>query len=752
MRKFRYYFLWAVFLCLLIRIPAYAADSQSDIRGFVPEEWRQDPEEYADFPSLFEFFSKVIQSVGGETAVEKWEQTVNTEMQMQRSANRDDGLILTALAANALGYTQYNGYDADMKPYDFCFADEVEYDIWSQFVGDYPYVYDMDAEIPLYFADGSQDESIGSGVMPASVFLMLRRMDIVNRVTFLDYYDENYDFRLNEPLTREAAISCMERLISSAVIPEIYTTLYTPLHLKMEEEHNEEYFSSEDSESQKILDNAHMWLDDFQERHSDSASGKQTYYVSMSGNDQLDGKSPESAWATLERALSEPLEEGSCILLERGGIWYASPTEEGGMKACYSLPFGVSIGAYGEGERPQIKGSLEDGSDPENWKLYQEEDGVKIWTFTREIRDANVIVFNDGETWADRILPCRNESGYVDYQGNAFDVRTALSKNLTYCILLDLSEQPMNVSIGDNKFTGPLYLRCDEGNPAEVYNEVAIPQAVNGLTIQENCSVTDICLKYFTCMAVGMEDYDKLSIEGEKIFTNNEIGWCGGMISEYQSRSFLPEGVYGAFAAGGAIQASGGDVSITGNYIHDSGPMANITFIHVDNDQLEYYEYKNTSISNNLFYRCGPAFHWADLTDMDVPGTKGCLTNFSFNHNVVLYSGYGWISGLVWQLDQTQTEGYAMFYSAVENQMGAPENNGIYIQDNTFYLSRGSLITYSDLANNGVDQIEKRAEFSNNIYVQNQELPFAVLNNQPIDSDTFCQEMQDDTSTCRIID
>ena len=52
------------------------------------------------------------------------------------------------------------------------------------------------------------------------------------------------------------------------------------------------------------------------------ATGK-TYYISNNGDDNADGLSPQTAWATTEKLMSEfdNLNGGDAVLFERGGEW-----------------------------------------------------------------------------------------------------------------------------------------------------------------------------------------------------------------------------------------------------------------------------------------------------------------------------------------------------------------------------------------------------------------------------------------------
>ena len=668
--------------------------------------------------------------------------------------NRDDGVILALLAAEAVEYASFNVYDANQVPYDFCFAEEYMFDVHSQLSYDYPYINTDIA--PLYWEDGTRADDGIMDIPFSAVFWMLRRMDLENQVYLLDYEEEQWDFRLNEPLTGEDAILCMQRFVAMKNKPDYLTTNYAKIHLRMKMEQEEDYSHPTDMEGQKILDDADNWLEEFQNRCQDAEVEGTAYYVSNRGSDENDGLSPDKAFATLEKALEAPLAEGDWILLERGSRWNRPVIEGQGFGSdSITLPAGISVGAYGEGERPVISGAVKDGSIPENWQLYSEENGGKIWVFHRKVRDVNVMVFNDGEAWADRVIPCLTANGYADNQGNPFDIPTALSRDMTFCVMLDLSGLEIGDEIASAACLGELYLRCDAGNPAEVFDEVAIPQITTSFSVQENSEITGLSLKYFTSCGIGLACYDRMLIEGEKRFEDNEVAWCGGMIKNYQPADYLSEGLYQVCYSGGGIQISGHDITVAGNYIHDCGPMASIISIHVDNDQLELYDYNNISISDNLFYRCGTALHWADYTHMDAPDSQGMLSQCVFENNKVLYSGYGWIGGLLHQLDPLEQRGYSCFGACIDGQAGT-NMDGVHIRNNVFYLSRHALIHASDFIMTGAEFCDRfaneRPVYEENLFVQKKDLLFAVFNNQQMDAESFLTEMGDTTSEYVLVD
>ena len=69
-----------------------------------------------------------------------------------------------------------------------------------------------------------------------------------------------------------------------------------------------------------------------------------TYYVSNEGNDEQDGTTPETAWATLGKVTAAPLQEGDGVRFRRGDTF----------RGCIVTRPGVTYCAYGEGDKPRL--------------------------------------------------------------------------------------------------------------------------------------------------------------------------------------------------------------------------------------------------------------------------------------------------------------------------------------------------------------------------------------------------------------
>lgn len=87
------------------------------------------------------------------------------------------------------------------------------------------------------------------------------------------------------------------------------------------------------------------------------AAGTSYYIDSDAGSDDADGMSAETAWKTFYKVNMATFEPGDAILLKRGGKWTQNLAPRGnGTPEQW-----ITIGAYGEGDRPYINGGNRPG-------------------------------------------------------------------------------------------------------------------------------------------------------------------------------------------------------------------------------------------------------------------------------------------------------------------------------------------------------------------------------------------------------
>ena len=213
------------------------------------------------------------------------------------------------------------------------------------------------------------------------------------------------------------------------------------------------------------------------------------YYVSNKGNDDNDGKTPETAWATLKKVNNTRLEEGDLVLFERGGFW----------RGYISAQSGVSYSAYGTGFKPKFYCSS-DGKSGE----WTQTDDENIWVYSEKMSTADVcsLVFNvdeETETYADKV------SG-----------REKLKKDMQFTYMYGkATDRPIDFKI---------YMYSTEGNPAERFNTIEISLAGEQVSIPDGGH--DITLNNLN-MYFGMNGYWATSPKNI-IMSYCISNWAGG--------------------------------------------------------------------------------------------------------------------------------------------------------------------------------------------------------------------------------
>lgn len=622
--------------------------------GLIPKDWEDNLLAEADFTGFDQLITALI-TVCDENALSVWRANVDSSAYPQRTMIRDDGLVLLMLAAETLNYNVYNARD-----YGFCTENYVDYDlIFSQLSGDYPYC-DAEREIPMYFQDGGEDP-IGN-VPSSAVYWMQRRMDVNQRVHFLDC-DEKLNFHLNERLTREDAIAAVVRLYNSEMLE------YDPMGgMREPNEEDEVILATADVMKQEILTNT-----------DELTCEGIAYYVSNNGNDDSDGLTPETAWATLNKVNDANLSYGDGVYFERGSTWRGQLWAQEG----------VIYSAYGEGVKPNIFASPENGADSNKWSLLEGTDN--IWIYHMDMMDCGILVFNDGESWGTKVAPCYMD-GYLSTinDGQPFDVKTELTEDLMFFSKADsilYDGAPFRYTVIDTcdrgeyseDVVGTLYLRCDAGNPGEIFDSIEFAVRQNIVLPADDTVFHNLCLKYTGahCIFGGNMGYD---------VSFCEIGWIGGSPQYYRYDNGEPA------IMGNGVECDGNydHYSVTDCYIYqcyDAGcsnqdpveaPEVTGSIDDENNDVIQ----RNITYARNIFaYNDMPIEIFFTLED-DIGYGRHRMENVLIEGNYFLYTGYGWYMG---------TKGAAGSAYMGHGFPNASEN--FRINNNVFYLSTGPLLT-----------------------------------------------------------
>ncbi len=317
-----------------------------------------------------------------------------------------------------------------------------------------------------------------------------------------------------------------------------------------------------------------------------ASSSNKIYYVAANGKESNDGLS-QSKPITADAVNSLSLKAGDLVLFKRGDTMRLS--------AMIKPIRGVSYGAYGEGEKPVLLGSLKNYADKSLWKSSDN----NLWEIYLGTEDAGQVIFNNGEFLGFR----KHTFQEVHFNGDYY---------------YDFDSQK-------------LYLYLNNINPAVYFDsiEIATTSRAFGTWGSASKPVNDLkfenlCMKYFSLFAFNISYTDGIDI------TNCEMGWIGGQITGSNADRF-----------GNAVQFwdSSSNANVTNNYIYQVFDAA-ITFQgSVDNI------YKNLTFNDNLIEYCSMNFEfWGTGSSEEAPwdGESDVMHNIKFEDNILRFSGYGW--------------------------------------------------------------------------------------------------------------
>lgn len=233
------------------------------------------------------------------------------------------------------------------------------------------------------------------------------------------------------------------------------------------------------------------------------------YYLSTDGDDNNDGLTPETAWATLEKAGSFEYEQGDGLYLRRGDLWRGN----------LPLHSGVTYQPYGEGEKPRIYYSY-NGKTEANWI---ESDIPNVWIFDKvlETLDIGLVTFNGGKKYAKKKMQKSELQEELDFFFSGYFTYKSEERN-------------------EHK----LYLYCSEGNPNEIFDEIEISRQGHAVPIenfQHDINVHNLDIRYG-------QDYFLCDSAKNIIFSYCVLAWMGG----HYGGEPVNNGCYGFGGGGGA--------------------------------------------------------------------------------------------------------------------------------------------------------------------------------------------------------
>lgn len=237
------------------------------------------------------------------------------------------------------------------------------------------------------------------------------------------------------------------------------------------------------------------------------------YYVANNGNDNNDGLTPETAWATLDKvniAFEKDNKEQSFVCFKRGDIF----------RGQLITASNVTYTAFGEGEKPELWGSAENGADKDKW--IKVENTENIWRYYTDKTDIGALFFNNTDEYSVRLCP-----NIVD---NKFEFGYEALQDMQFICLPDAEKAKGLNNATFKDVAGPLYLRCDRGNPGEVFSSIEFCERFYLAVIpyhSENIVIDNLCIKYGGAHGVGGGYIKGLSVQ------NCELAYIGGGFQNY---------------------------------------------------------------------------------------------------------------------------------------------------------------------------------------------------------------------------
>ena len=360
------------------------------------------------------------------------------------------------------------------------------------------------------------------------------------------------------------------------------------------------------------------------------------YYVSAGGDDGNGGTSPADPWKSLAHVTDAPLQPGDAVLFRRGDLFR-------GQIVCRP---GVTYAAYGEGEKPRIYGGEADLADRTMWECV---DGERhIYRLLRRMPDCGTLVFNGGERVSRKLIPSWTRDGFVcrDRPEVPFLLENEMTDDLDlFCDCRALWTAAPSHGEGwpvpdmrpENR--GDLYLRCDRGNPGEVFASVEALPGRHLIRVGDapDVHIDNLCLRYGGAHAVSAGGRN---VRGLHV-TNCEIGWIGGTVQHYLGTDpNYPEGGRGTVTRyGNGIEIYGGceDYRCEGNYVYQVYD-AGLTHQYTVQDG-ETCVMKDVRYAGNLVEHCVYSIEYF-LSNTN--GTGSRMDGLEIEHNFLRFSGFGW--------------------------------------------------------------------------------------------------------------
>lgn len=399
------------------------------------------------------------------------------------------------------------------------------------------------------------------------------------------------------------------------------------------------------------------------------SNGGRGIYVSNDGSDS-NGGTKDKPFATINAAVTVS-KAGDVIYLNRGDFWRES----------IICKEGVSIGAYGEGNKPTVYGS------PKNYAeaTWRETETENVYTTSSaEAYNIGAIIFNHGQAVGSSK---RNLTSLL----SDFDYYEDIAKRVVY-----------------------VYMK--QGNPADVCQSIEFADGDHIFQIKSNTTVQNVRLMYGGAHAISMQSTNNVAFEGLI------IGYIGGSYQNYDS----------GLRYGNAIEIWGtcDNYKIDKCYIfqcYDAG----LTMQFASDENKAFYE-ENIVFSNNLLdYNYYSIEYFFECR----VNPKSAIRNVKIDSNIIRFSGYGW--GEHTRKDKGNG-------SAIKGNSMSMRTDNFVISNNIFEMSytehRRNIPAL--IFTSGID-VTEIPTFKNNVYAQTKGYDFVRYQNDAVGADDVLSKLGD---------
>ncbi len=349
------------------------------------------------------------------------------------------------------------------------------------------------------------------------------------------------------------------------------------------------------------------------------------YYMSNSGNDSADGKTPQTAWKTLSKLqleFSNSIESGDCILFNRGDVFRGNITVS---------KDNILIGSYGDEKKskPTINVSAYNSAIEGSWLEVE----PNIWKYDKQISsDVGAIWFfkndfslSNKHDWSDYSYEIGQKISFDEsFDETNLDLSSILTNDLEFY-------HTGKASSGIN--TGEYVFVYSKINPQLRFDKIEFSTGVNGIYGRTNLVVDNIKIVFAGNHGIGTGSVANLTV------TNCEFGYIGGSRQNQNNVRFGNAiEIYGQVTETNGYKIENGFV-VKNNYIYEVYD-AGITFQYTANSFKTVVE--NVEFSNNVVEKCNYSIEYWNVPKSSTQDKEDSYIKFfKINDNIFRYSGVG---------------------------------------------------------------------------------------------------------------